>query len=83
MCGCVIYIDENDSFFPKLYQNIFGPPEFGVGVVTQCTNLYFFHNLLPSTTIQNMMCRAFLEVFQLDMAYFGMVIIHTLTALIN
>ena len=52
---------ENDSFFP---QNFFGgPPEFGEGVVTHSPNLYFIYTMLPLTTMQNMKCLAFLEVF--------------------
>ena len=50
-------------FFPKLSQFFFGPPEFGEGVVTHSPNLYFIYTLLPLTTMQNMKCLAFLEVF--------------------
>ena len=53
---------ENDSFFPKLSQ-FFLAPEFGEGVVTHSPNLYFIYTLLPLTTMQNMKCPAFLEVF--------------------
>ena len=55
---------ENDSFFFQNCPNFFfGPPEFGEGVVTHSPNLYFIYNLLPLTTMQNMKCLAFLEVF--------------------
>ena len=50
-------------FFPKLSQYFFGPPEFGEGDVTHSPKLYFIYTLLPLTTMQNMKCLAFLEVF--------------------
>ena len=53
---------ENDSFFHKIVP-ISPPPQFGEGVVTHRPNLYFIDNLLPLTTMQNMKCLAFLEVF--------------------
>ena len=57
---------ENDSFFPKIVPIFFcppPPPEFGEWVVTHSPNLYFIYTLLPLTTMQNMKCLAFLEVF--------------------
>ena len=54
---------ENDSFFSKIVPIFFWPPEFGEGVVTHSPNLYFIYTLLPLTTMQNMKCLAFLEVF--------------------
>ena len=58
---------ENDHFFQNC-SNFFCPPppppaEFGEGVVTHSPNLYFIYNLLQLTTMQNMKCLSFLEVF--------------------
>ena len=56
---------ENDSFFPKIVPIFLPPPPpriWGRGGHT-APNLYFIYNLLPLTTMQNMKCLAFLEVF--------------------
>ena len=51
-------------FSPKNCPIFFGPLQiWGRGGRTHRPNLYVIYNLLPLTTIQNMKCLAFLEVF--------------------
>ena len=54
---------ENDSFFFKIAPIFFWPPSnLGKGW-SHTAQIFLIYNLLPLTTMQNMKCLAFLEVF--------------------